>query len=52
MLQKTTKEHKMTDKQAQMLLEAIKIIIEKCGSKEEEIEALSRIQEKGIKKPQ
>ena len=42
----------MTDKQAQMLLEAIKIIAEKSKSKEEFLEALQRIQIQGVKKPQ
>lgn len=40
----------MTDKQSQMLLEAIKIIVEKSENKEEIKEAINRIQEKGIKK--
>lgn len=42
----------MTDKQSQMLLEAIKVIIEKSQDKEEMLEAIDRIQQKGIKKPE
>lgn len=42
--------HGMTDKQSQMLLEAIKIIAEKAETKEEIKEAIERIQEKGKKK--
>lgn len=42
----------MTDKQAQMLLESIKIIAQQSKSKEEFLEALNQIQEKGKKNPQ
>ena len=42
----------MTDKQTQQFIEAIKIIAEKSESKDEILEALNRIQEKGKKNPQ
>ena len=42
----------MTDKQSQMLLEAIKIIAEKAETKEEVEEAIERIQKKGKEKAQ
>lgn len=42
----------MTDKQSQMLLEAIKIIAERAETKEEVEEAINRIQEKGKVKAQ
>lgn len=42
----------MTDKQAQMLLEAIKIVAEKAETKEEVIEAIERVQKKGKEKAQ
>ncbi len=43
---------KMTDKQTQQFIEAIKIIAEKSETKDEILEALNRIQEKGKKNPQ
>lgn len=43
---------RMTDRQAQMFLEAIKVIAEKSESKDEYLKALDRIQTQGIKKPQ
>ena len=43
---------RMTDKQSRMLLEAIKIIAERAETKEEIIEAIDRIQEKGKEKAQ
>lgn len=43
---------RMTDKQSQMLLEAIKIIAERAETKEEVKEAIERIQEKGKEKAQ
>lgn len=42
----------MTDKQSQMLLEAIKIIAEKAETKEEVIQAIEEIQNKGKGKAQ
>lgn len=52
-MNKSTNEvHQMTDKQAQMLLEAIKIIVEKATSKEDALEQIERIQAQGNKKPQ
>ena len=42
----------MTDNQAQMLIEAIKVVAEKSQSKEEFLKELDRIQSKGKKKPQ
>ena len=43
---------RMTDRQSQMLLEAIKVIAEKSETKEEFLKELDRIQAQGIKKPQ
>ena len=52
-MNKTRREvNHMTDKQTQMLLEAIKIIVEKAKSKEEALEDIKRIQEQGKKNPQ
>lgn len=52
-MEKNTSEVKrMTDKQSQMLLEAIKIIAEKSETKEEFLKELDRIQAQGKKKPQ
>ena len=42
----------MTDKQTQMMLEAIKIIVEKAKSKDEALKYIKRIQAQGKKKPQ
>ena len=44
--------NKMTDKQFQMVLEAIKIIVKTAPSKDEALESINQIQAKGIKKPQ
>ena len=46
------KEKNMTDKQSLMLLEAIKIIAKKSETIEEVIEAIEKIEEKGLKKPE
>ena len=44
--------NRMTDKQTQQFIEALKIITEKSETKDEILEALNRIQEKGKKNPQ
>lgn len=44
--------NRMTDKQTQMFIEAIKVIAEKSESKEEFLKELDRIQSQGKKKPQ
>lgn len=49
---KTERKRGMTDRQTAQFLEAIKIIAEKSPSKETFLEALSRIQSIGKKKPQ
>ena len=52
-MNKTKQEvHTMTNTQTQQFIEAIKIITEKSETKEEILEALNRIQEKGKKNPQ
>lgn len=42
----------MTESESQMLVEAIKIIVEKAETKEEALQLINRVQEKGKKKPQ
>ena len=51
-MKKTSEAVQMTNGQTSALIEAIKIIIEKSATKEEEMSALARIQDALSKTPQ